>query len=275
MILDWYSHCNKVLKNDHLDREDPSDNKSFFKQEVIYVRFLIDRGYTKDEVREKWLALDNGVASEFRHDKEQLLVQFNKTYDKARSNSYSFVSRCQPLSPISLTKAEIKKLNSLHAEKWIKEYLLGLLVFYKFSTQRKSSVEYSPTLSNWLLRQIRTRYRFRSYRDARGAIMKVIREAKPRPVKFFPVQKGERYTSYSMPTIMREEDSVVCTISDLNSLTEGFAYIKDNKCVCAECGKVFTINSKTKRTLCEECYKKYRRKYKTAKDKEYYYRDKE
>lgn len=43
----------------------------------------------------------------------------------------------------------------------------------------------------------------------------------------------------------------------------------DKHLVCTECGKEFVVSSKAKRTVCEDCYKKLRRQYKTQKDREY------
>ena len=70
LIVDWIKHCQKIDDTHRLDRDDPSDNKIYFKQEIAYIRFLINHGCDYDQCKDKWLQLENGIAAQFRHDKE-------------------------------------------------------------------------------------------------------------------------------------------------------------------------------------------------------------
>ena len=274
MIIDWKKQCEKIARTNELDRQDPSDNKIYFKQEVAYIRFLINSGLSYDECQAKWLALKNGVAAQFKDDKEQLVAQFRRSYNKAKTKAYLFVDNNEGLEPAVLYATEVAKINALKCDKWIKEYILILLVYYKFAHQINDGVEYSTTLVNWALRQIDTNdHKFRSYRDARSSIAKVLRETKTRVLRFSPIKKRERYTTYSIPFACNDGEELI-RLESLHDISRAFCLLRNDFAFCSECGTRFAINAKTKRCLCESCYTIYRRKYKTAKDKEYYYRDK-
>ena len=258
-----------------LSRDDPSDNKVSFKQEVAYIRYLSYLGYTYDQCFACWLKIRNGIASQLSlsEDGVDLSLQFHKIYLKSKSKSYSFIED-PPLNPIFIYTSEIKKLNSIKADKWVREFFLMLLMYYKFCKQTSDAVEYSTTLVNWILRQVEYgEHRFRSYRDARGVITKVMREAPFRFIKFAPITKKEKYSTYSIPFAHGCGD-VAMMIANPDQMKDAFYLLRDDTATCAECGIIFKINSKTKRNICEDCYKKYRRKYKTDKDREYYHRDK-
>lgn len=275
MILDWRRNCIKIMETGLLSREDPSDNKVSFKQEVVYIRYLSYLGYTYDQCLARWLEIKNGIAAQLSlsDDDEDLSIQFHRIYLKSKSKFYSFVED-PPMKPIFIYTSEVKKLNSIKADKWVREFFLMLLMYYKFSKQTSDTVEYSTTLVNWILRQVEYgEHKFRSYRDARGAITKVMREAPFKFIKFAPITKKEKYSTYTIPFAHGYGD-VAMVIATPDQMTEAFTLLRDDTACCTKCGAVFKINSKTKRDLCEDCYKKYRRKYKTDKDREYYHRDK-
>ena len=277
MIVNWKKHCEKIDETHELDRNDPSDNKSYFKQEIAYIRYLLDRGESESECFSKWRLIKNGVASQFAMDPEQLKAQFAKTYSRAKRKTYSFVEESSKIKPVELFPSEITKINSLQSEKWVKEYVLTLLVYYKFMSQLHDKVEYSTTLVNWALRQVcfSKKYKFRSYRDARATITNTVRKANFSVIRFTPIRKKEHYTTYSMNFAVKEGPNPVMTINSLDELSSAFALLRDDYRICKECGARFEIHSRTKTFLCYDCYKKYRRAYKTAKDREYYHRDKE
>ena len=274
MIIDWATHCNQIMATNHLKREDPSDNKIYFKQEVAYIRYLRHLGKSYDECFNHWLLINNGVASKFSGEKDQLSVQFHRAYVRSQTKAYSFIDRASALKPVCIYKSEVKKINSLKCSKWVKEYILILLVYHKFCHQTSDLVEYSTTFVNWALRNVDYGdYKFRSYRDARNIIAATIREAPFRVVKFTPISKKEKYTTYSVPFSTNDGDAAML-LFDIDSIKDAFCLLRDDVATCEQCGEQFPINSKTKRTLCTKCYKRYRRKYKTDKDREYYHRDK-
>lgn len=271
MIIDWYTHCMGLMASRHLSREDPSDNKCFFRQEVVFIRFLVGHGCPIDEARDIWLSIDNGTAELWRDDPEQLAIEFGTVFQRAMSRPYAFVDRCQPLQAVSIYQAEVDAIEAIRADGWVRKFLMGLLVFYKFSAEAGIKAEYSPSLVNWLTRKvIKDGSRsFRWYEDARGTIMRTVRATKPMPLKFVPVQRGDRYSSYSVPGLLSNDGKVVCTIPDLNHIDDALALVGNGDRVCSECGKWFQVGPKSQRSVCPECYKSMRRLYKTIKQKEY------
>lgn len=271
MIIDWYTHCMGLMASRHLSREDPSDNKCFFRQEVVFIRFLVGHGCPIDEARDIWLSIDNGTAELWRDDPEQLAIEFGTVFQRAMSRPYAFVDRCQPLQAVSIYQAEVDAIEAIKADGWVRKFLMGLLVFYKFSAEAGIKAEYSPSLVNWLTRKVLKGVRHWSkwYSGSRDMIMKAVRATKPMPLRFVPVQRGDRYSSYSIPGLLSNDGKVVCTIPDLGHIDDALALVGNDYGVCSECGERFEIGTNIKRTICEKCYQKKRRLYKTIKQKEY------
>ena len=271
MIIDWYTHCMGLMASRHLSREDPSDNKCFFRQEVVFIRFLVGHGCPIDEAKDIWLSIDNGTAELWRDDPEQLAIEFGTVFQRAMSRPYAFVDRCQPLQAVSIYQAEVDAIEAIKADGWVRKFLMGLLVFYKFSAEAGIKAEYSPSLVNWLTRKvIKDGSRsFRRYDDAREPLMRVIRAIKPTPLKFVPVQKGDRYSSYSVPGLLSNDGNVVCTIPDLNHIDDALALVGNGDRVCSKCGNWFQTGAKTKTSLCPICYIRERREYQADRQKIY------
>lgn len=271
MIIDWYTHCMGLMASRHLSREDPSDNKCFFRQEVVFIRFLVGHGCPIDEARDIWLSIDNGTAELWRDDPEQLAIEFGTVFQRAMSRPYAFVDRCQPLQAVSIYQAEVDAIEAIRADGWVRKFLMGLLVFYKFSAEAGIKAEYSPSLVNWLTRKViaGSGHNFRRYDDAREPLMRAVRATKPVPLKFVPVQRGDRYSSYSVPGVLSNNGNVVCTIPDLNHIDDALALVGNDCGVCSECGRKFVVGPNTKKTICPECYRVKRKLYQTIKQKEY------
>ena len=54
---------------------------------------------------------------------------------------------------------------------------------------------------------------------------------------------------------------------------EVWANMKPNKYVCSNCGKEFEIDSSSRKIRCDDCHKIYRKKYKSIKELERYYKN--
>ena len=268
MILDWKRHCEKIERTKMLSREDPSDNKIYFKQEIAYIKYLSNQGLTFDECRKKWAEIKNGDAKQFS-DYEQLDLLFRRVYNKSHSKTYSTLNLKEGLVPVRIFYNEVKKINSIQCEKWVKEYVLSLLIYHKFASQLGGAVEYSPSLINWILRQVDIgNHKFRSYRDARKIIMNTLRNNRFKVIKFTPLKKKGKYSIYTIP-FSCEDGEIAIQLDSLDDLKKSFTLLREDVRVCEECGKAFSINAKTHRHLCEACYKKFRRKYKTLKQRDY------
>lgn len=272
MILDWRRQCEAIDASRRLDRDDPSDNKSYYRQEVAYVRYLLSvLGLPYAEAKERWLSISNGVAARFAGDRDQLDVQFRKVAAKARSRRYAFLDPSEPLRAVGIRRCDVDYVNSIDCEKWVKRFLLGLLAYYGFARQRTPDVEYSSTLVNWLVRLADPGPAVRSYRDARSALSVAFRSRK-RPVSFHASKGRGRSTTFSMPFSARQDGDTApaVVLSTLDGVVMAMALAEDRTAVCESCGVRYPVGPKAKRRTCDACYAKYRRSYKNAKDRAYY-----
>ena len=277
MILDWRRQCEAIDASRKLDRDDPSDNKSYYRQEIAYVRYLLlVLGLPYPEAKARWLSISNGVAARFAGDREQLDAQFRKVASKAASRSCSFLDPSEPLAPVTIRRCDVEYVNSIDCERWVKRFLLGLLAYHGFARQRSSDVEYSPTLVNWLVRLAAPGSSVRSYRDARSALSKAFRGRK-RPVSFHASKGRGRSTTFSMPFSLRQDgdQSPAIELEGLGGIPALMALADERTRVCEACGKRFPVGPKSKRRTCDSCYRRYRRDYKNAKGREYYAAKKE
>jgi len=264
MILDWYSYCETVHSTKKLLTKDPADHKSLFKQEIFYVRYLIyKKHYTKLQCYTEWRKIKNGRANILKKDPDQLAIEFFNIYQAANR-----INRIPgPLSEIIIFKDEVDYLNSLQVPKWIKEFWMAELIYYKFATQIYSQVELTPTVLSWCLRQVTDlKASNRTFFDHRDQIGKY--NAQFEVIKINNLNNHE-YNIMTPKFLNTDNKSPVLIINNLDQIKTGIKLIKDNYEICENCGKKFIKSSKSQTQLCTGCYKKYRRKYKTEKQKKY------
>ena len=61
-------------------------------------------------------------------------------------------------------------------------------------------------------------------------------------------------------------------VNTLDDVCQVLDVIRPDVRKCSVCGCEFPLGAKTKRDMCDSCYRKYRRGYKTAKDYTYYHK---
>ena len=257
MILDWAKQCKKIHTTKEISRDDPADNKQHYAQEIVYLcylRYVLKK--TEVECYKEWKEIKNGVASVFKDDEEQLLIEFNSMYKKTNSKRYMSLNYTTELDPVTIYNAEILFLNRVNAPIWVKQYWLCLLVYYKFMAQRYNRVQKTKTLNAWAIRQ--SEYKHKDYggicQDQIARYNKTIK--KPAILDYTKIST-ERYSIYK-PGFLKTKGKVKCTCNDINDIQQLFTLLKSNYKKCDICGKKFEVNSKTKRTICEKCYRKYR-----------------
>jgi len=265
LILDWINHCKTIEENNKLARDDPSDNKTIFKQEIVYIAYLINQGYTLEVIKNKWSQITNGSA----HSNGDT-SQFIHLFEKAKAKKYKQLISRPSLKPINIYKEEIDEINNLPIEYWEKQFFMGLLCYYKFAHQYHRTVEFSTTMINWLFRQIDFgNYKFRSYRDIRESVNRHNREYNPHLIKYYSVKNTGQYSTFTL-SYYQKSGKTVAVISDLSQISKIFELLHKNTRICIKCGAEFSVTSKTKRDLCNSCYSLIRRLYKKEKSKEYY-----
>lgn len=172
---------------------------------------------------------------------------------------------------IYITQEEIKYINSLPYDKEFRAYLLSLVCFCKFmlikkgiATVRARDKSYIYYLSsgedNYSVGKQRHAHIESQYRDclkSKNLTLKTI---------------GSTFKASWGGNVSRTNIVIQAKWIDWNA-TEGILvdnpdtqmplickkYIKEDKCVCSECGKTYTRSSKAKTTLCSKCYEKQRK----------------
>jgi len=156
MIVDWARNCETIWNTKRLSTDTPEDIRQLFKQELIYLRYLVDvRKYTKEECRSEWEQLANGSASMCLADPEDLSRGFAHTWSKAASFNIDPYHYDRPLQPIQIFQSEINFINSLPVPLWARQYWCALLVYYKFQRQNLTSdkeVTKTRTVTQWACR---------------------------------------------------------------------------------------------------------------------------
>jgi len=260
MIVDWARHCENVFTTKSLAREDPSDNKSYHKQEIIYLKFLREVGkYSDDQCFGEWKKLTNGTAAESAGSNDLTLKLI---YGKIREQSFSMYQQidCQKrLSPVCIYQKELDFLNGIDAPVWVRQYWLVLLVYYKFVSQSYSRVFKSPTLNSWSIRQ--TEYKDKRFGSKCQDKISEYQLKLGRDIMIVsPPMKGEKHPSY-VPEFLETSGAVAKMVVSLEDVGEVIGLILPTVGICEECGRHFEKTAKTKRKLCDICYRQKRLKY--------------
>lgn len=258
MIINWKKHCEKVRETRLLSTKDVSDKKKTYEQEVMFVKYLLFIGKDKTACFAEWSRIKNGIAHEFKKDIEQQLIQFRYIYNAALRTSDELLMA--NLEPVVIYQEEVDYLNSLNAPSWMKQYWAIMLVNYKFQKQLFPKVKYNATLRAWAFRQIKgIQQRYSNHAES---IRKQEEAIGTKIINSYVYNDRKARIYYNM-SCCQESGTPALELKDIDEAKKILTLISKNSKVCSVCGKHFTINSKTKRDLCDNCYKKYRRTYKT------------
>lgn len=256
MILDWAKQCELIHTTKELSRDDPADNKKRYTQEIVYVCYLrYVLGKNELQCYKEWKKIKNGVASIFKDDEDQLLIEFNSIYKKTGHNKYMSINCSTPLQDVEIYESEISFLNGLDVPIWVKQYWLCLLVYYKFMIQKYNRVQKTKTLNAWALRQ--TEYKRKNYGgNCQDIIAQYKKSVSKAPIIDYAKTAGEQYPTYK-PSFLKTKGNIVYLCNNINNIQEIFSLLKSNTRVCDVCGAEFIVSTKTKRTICDNCYENY------------------
>lgn len=266
MILDWKKYCEEVYKTKKIRRDDPSDNKSVFSQESHYLKYLILQNLSKEEIFQEWLKIKNGMASAFKDDIELQRVSFFKIYKSASNLPDDIYDR--DYKSVHIYKSEITFLNKIKAPKWVKQYWLAMLIYWKFAIQYTKKVRIDATLCNWAMRQTDlkdTLYshhqekiaQFNSYEPQHFVIKSLINP-----------NGGERYYKMDWSVEKAQENSY--EVKNLSLIKKFTKSLVNNKEICPMCGREYEKTSHQKTSLCSSCYLKTRAEKENERSKKNY-----
>ena len=259
MVVNWKKHCEKVYSTKLLATKEISDKKRINQQEIMFVKYLLTIGKDKLECFNEWLHLKNGVAHEFKKDTEQQVIQFKYVYNAALRVSNEILNK--EITNVEIYQEEIDYLNNLDAPVWMRQFWGIMLVNYKFKKQIYNNVKFSTTLRAWAFRQITELDQLVYSNHAQQLRNKEI-ELGERLINVYLSNDKKPMLCYTMDCC-RNSGTPVLKIDDIQDSKQILKLITKSFKICSICGKHFTASSKSKREMCDDCYRKYRRKYKT------------
>ena len=259
MIVDWNKNCKNIFNTHHLKDDDPYDKKLKVRQEIIFLQYLEKiKKMPEKEIYRQWENIDNGIANIFASEEEQKIIEFSRLLVKSRKIKYDQVQLGNDLKPIVIYWEEINFLNNLNVPLWVKQYWGCLLFYYKFASQLQTRVQKTKALNSWCVRQVD--YKDQRYgSECQDLIASYKRKLKENIIQDILQKRSERFPVYK-PAFLCTTGITVATYDCLDQIGN-FLQLINNKTVFPSCGKSFDKKSKTKRVLCDECYKIYRRQY--------------
>ena len=270
MILDWTTHCYYVYKTREFARDDPSDNKSLFSQETHYLKYWILKGLDFKQIYLQWIRIKNGMAAAFKDDPEMQVATFGKIYQAAQNITEKPFK--QHYVPIKIYQSEIVFLNNIKAPKWVKQYWLIMLIYWKFASQHTKYVEINTTLCNWAMRQTDLKDKFFGHHQDTIAQYNRLEDGY---VLSSGIVNRRNIRNFWFGWAIEKSNEEFVEIKSLDKCKKALKLIDENTKICPKCGKKFIASAKSKTDLCPECYRLERRLYKTKKDFEAYHKEKD
>ena len=221
--------------------------KSFGVEDIWLISYLHSLGKTKNEIYEIWEPIH--LTREKNADNVwNLGPVFESLYQKG--SGFVLTGR----NEIVIFQEEIDEINKAKMLPWMKEYLLVLLGFFKAIGKKRCYIQdipFSLIKSFVSIKRVKSEYNINQICREQGY---VTMELKTKVNKRYGTTKEMNFFSI---TYAKDEGTPVFRAESILDINNAFPLLK-NVLVCEQCGKTFDINSKTKRKICAECYRKKR-----------------
>lgn len=240
-IFDWNENSEKILRG-----EGYSTYHSLFREQVAVIRYLLDRGKTKEEIFEIWKSTSPKEIL-YADTEEEKWEFFGRVWRKAKK----WVNRLYP--PIQIYQEEMDFINGMDVTPWVREYVLVLLCIYKYYGQTWCA--YTNRIKCFCYSQTYVKIEREQYTLK---LCDCIKEYNPYTTVIHDCNVAFKI-NFAQCLGTR-----LATIKNPSEVQKLFPYLKNEK-VCACCGALFTYNSgRIKRTICDECYRKERNRKKNS-----------
>ena len=121
-IFDWDENSEKILNG-----EGYTTVGHQFMEQVALFRYLMDHGYTKDDVDKIWRSTNSILYQKTCGDIDEIERLFARIWGKAAKWKNNFKG-----NEIVIYQSEIDFINNMEVLPWIKQYVLTLLCVYKW-----------------------------------------------------------------------------------------------------------------------------------------------
>lgn len=273
MVINWEANLQKCLAQKKIVPTFHASTVEKHIQKVYLTQLMMQKRMKHDEIH-KWYK-----------------VALGDTYDSGYVNRLiiSATRTRRPLQhdyTIYITQGEIDYINNLPYDREFRMYLLSLVCFCKFmqikkgiATVRACDKSYVYYLSsgkdNYSVGKQRRSHIEKQYRDCLKSKILTLRAIRSR----FKASWGGNVSRTNIVILAKwidweAKDGILINNPEQQMPLICKKYIKKDKNVCSECGKIYTRNSKSKTTLCPKCYEKHRKDKVNENAKKYYYKKK-
>lgn len=231
-IFDWDENSEKILNG-----EGYTTVGHQFMEQVALFRYLMDHGYTKDDVDKVWRNTNSILYQKTCGDVDEIERLFARIWGKAAKWKNNFKG-----NEIVIYQSEIDFINNMEVLPWIKQYVLTLLCVYKW--WGREWCKYDKKIRTFCF----SCTDIKKERDRNAEkITECIDKYHPYEVKIIDI-------SLSFKITFGETDSIVAKISNPRNIDKVLKLIKNLK-ICLNCGSAFEYNSHSiSNCLCPDCH---------------------
>lgn len=237
-IFDWDENSEKILNG-----EGYTTVGHQFMEQVALFRYLMDHGYTKDDVDKVWRNTNSILYQKTCGDVDEIERLFARIWGKAAKWKNNFKG-----NEIVIYQSEIDFINNMEVLPWIKQYVLTLLCVYKWWGREWCKYD----------KKIRTFcYSCTDTKRERDDCAKKIHDCIE---KYHPYEVNAVGTTVSFKIAFVGKDTVVATIPNPRYIEKLLNIILNVK-TCVICGDQYTYGPHTHNgNICPCCKKKIRHK---------------
>lgn len=262
VIFDWVANSERIVREGKLTSDDKFDRKAYRKQQICLVWYLtsvlgMDRGMAYSEWRR--CMMGSGKAVRLSMDDREgnkygdFLTLLGCSPDPTRAKTDSRLPARKYTTERDRTlrvyESEIAKISSIQAPKWYREWVLAMLMLYKFQCAYHETRKISDGFALWAYEKARgvpEGSRSQMRRDT-GRLYR-----KCRPYGFGSPDADLSKGSLSFDWAASDGKEAFRFLTPDECL-RWFGLIPEWTSVCPECGAEFVVTERRKSLLCPRC----------------------
>ena len=253
MIFDWIENGEEIHRTGVIPCRDEWERKRVWTQEVNYARYLLySLGESIGACPARLADLLGGTAEALAYDPDEMLGRLREIALTAKR-----LGPLEPLPRISVTRGEIRYLDSLSAPADVKRYWLGLLVYIKTKRAGIEKATLDKSVELWLLGKAHVRGR-PDY--ARRRIMEWSL-ACGSPFRLSVSAKEPFYLVPSWCDFGRRSAEPLVSLKMGEQIESAMRLLDERSFVCPECGARFRRAPRAKTMLCGACSERKKAEY--------------
>jgi hypothetical protein len=262
VIFDWVANSEKILQEGKLTSGDRFDRKSYRKQQICLAWYLTSQlGMSVDKAYSEWrrvmmgsgkkvrLSMDDRETNKYNDFLDLVGQSPDPTKKKSNNRLPSSKYTTRRTKNIHVYESEIDKIASLEAPKWYREWVLAILMLYKFQCAYHEPKKISDGFALWAYEKAKNVHgnkRTQMRRDTGRLYRKCIPFAFGRPNT--DIAKGSLYFDWAV-----SEGKEAFSFYTPDECMHWFWKIPEWTAKCPSCGREFVVTERRKSSLCPMC----------------------